>query len=126
VTAERETPGLRGGGFPALAAGVSCESKTPCAVTVCGNGSLLIHTTVSPRATLSEAGSNFTPSMTTVCSAACAAVAQARPAATTNHNVDVRVRSTLLELALELLGMVEVRHEGRADLLDQSLELGVL
>src|SRR5207248_10602677 len=50
----------------------------------------------------------------------------ARPAATAKHNIDARTRRTLLELALELLGMVEVRYERGTNLLDQALELCVL
>lgn len=46
--------------------GMSCESKTPAAVTVCGKGSLLIHLTVSPRFTVNVSGSNLAPSITTV------------------------------------------------------------
>src|SRR5512135_2041281 len=130
---------------------MSCESKTPAAVTVCGNGSLLIHVTVSPRFTVIVSGSNLTPSMTTVCRAGVAAAiapapAWSNPHAQTSATASRWLRSCpprcpdralmrrslavdgvlLAKRRLDLFGVLEVPHEGRPHLHDQCLQLFVL
>src|SRR3954453_8210840 len=57
-------------------AAIDCELNVPSFdVAVCGNGSLFTHTIVSPAVTMSAEGSNFDPSIVTVCVVALAVAA---------------------------------------------------
>src|SRR4026209_241399 len=97
------------------------------AVTVCGTMSLLVHTMVSPAATSTRSGTNFMPSMRTACvfPAACAAAAPKRSAAASTARRATFI-ALLAQRGLQVLGVLEVRRDRRADLLDQPLQLGVL
>src|SRR5262249_48816865 len=118
---------------------ISCESNAPLEVTVCGNGSLLTQITVSSRATVRVAGSNFTPSMTTVCADGfCAAALETGAPAPMENNpsapnsamyagIECLISaSTLFQLRLDHLGVLEVRDKRRSHLDEQRFELLVL
>src|SRR4051812_5577475 len=113
------------------------ESKACAAVAVCGTRSRLRQTTRSPRRTVSAAGLNCMPSITTVCSCAAApkagaatpsvAAAMTAPASASGQRVAGAGRRSATLLAqgcLDVLGMVEVGDEGGARLFEQRLQLG--
>src|SRR3954464_3920588 len=94
----------------------------PAAVTVCGTKSLLIHVTRSPFFTSRRSGTNFIPSMTTRCSAACAA----QPSTSATAASARRTSALLAKGALDLLRMLEVCRDYRAGFREQILQLRVL
>src|SRR5262252_3347277 len=94
------------------------------AVTVCGTTSLLVQTTVSPAATSRRSGENFIPSMVTLCVFPAASAAAGRSARQTAMSA-ARIMLLLREVALDHLRVLEVSRDGRTDLDDQVLQLGV-
>src|SRR5262245_27129232 len=108
---------------------MTLESK-PFAVAVCGKKSLFTHTTESPTRTVRSSGLKVVASMTTLCVAGLAAGCAVPGPMPKSTGPSSAARSAsedvLLEAGLDLLGMLEMRHEGRARLFQQGLELGVL
>ena len=125
-----------------LPAAIEPESKAPAAVAVCGNGSLLIQTTTSPRRTVSVSGT-YTQSLDHDLVRARRPVGRdgvarrGRPARRRAIQPAQRGRSAptrpiapvspfLPSLRLQALCVLEVRDERRPDLDQQGLQLGVL
>src|SRR5579864_1306843 len=115
------------------------------AVAVCGTKSLLIHTTRSPRCTVSTSGLKrmFSMVMTCVFGAAPASdITDATPPVTSKptrtilHDCAVNCRrfrlvrgqssTAFFQGCLQLFGVIQMGNEGRADLYEQCLELLVL
>src|SRR5687768_5376332 len=113
------------------------ESNSPGAVAVCGNGSLLTHTTRSPRRTSTFSGAKRVPSMSTVwVSAATASLEGAAVSARATHIAraarvapvyDTPSALTLLaKFALKSLGVLQMRRESRPHLDEQRFQFGIL
>src|SRR5438477_4713686 len=121
---------------------ISWESNDlPCAVTVCGNGSWLTQTILSPALTVRTCGSNRRLSINTVCVVllgAAAAAAQPSPGGRPSvEAVASAIRNGLTgalgtastlpgKRCLNLLCVLEMRYECRPNLDQQGLEFGVL
>src|SRR5581483_277056 len=117
------------------------ESNVPAAVAVCGNGSLLTHTTRSPRLTVRVSGTKRVPSIATVWVVA-ATVGMANPTAAAMRNTSPVLPATprrretgrartpiiilLADLRLQALRMLEMRNERRSHLDQQRFQLLVL